>query len=226
MGQKVSPIGLRVGVNKGWTSQWICDKKDIARYIAEDDAIRKFIKKNYYHCSIASIVLERTDRKLVVNIATAKPGMIIGSKGAGIETLKKQIAKISPCDNIIINVREVKRPETNAVLMAENIAAQLEKRVAWRRAIKEVLSSGMKAGAKGVKIMIGGRLNGADMARSVFYKEGSLPLHTLRSNIDYGTAEAHTTFGVIGIKVWVYKGEILGKKTTPVAPKNEEGGNN
>ena len=226
MGQKVSPIGLRVGVNKGWTSQWICDKKDIARYIAEDDAIRKFIKKNYYHCSIASIVLERADRKLVVNIATAKPGMIIGSKGAGIETLKKQIAKISPCDNIIINVREVKRPETNAVLMAENIAAQLEKRVAWRRAIKEVLSSGMKAGAKGVKIMIGGRLNGADMARSVFYKEGSLPLHTLRSNIDYGTAEAHTTFGVIGIKVWVYKGEILGKKTTPVAPKNEDGGSN
>ena len=226
MGQKVSPIGLRVGVNKGWTSQWICDKKDIARYIAEDDAIRKFIKKNYYHCSIASIVLERADRKLVVNIATAKPGMIIGSKGAGIEILKKQIAKISPCDNIIINVREVKRPETNAVLMAENIAAQLEKRVAWRRAIKEVLSAGMKAGAKGVKIMIGGRLNGADMARSVFYKEGSLPLHTLRSNIDYGTAEAHTTFGVIGIKVWVYKGEILGKKTTPVAPKNEEGGNN
>ena len=226
MGQKVSPIGLRVGVNKGCTSHWICDTKDIARYIAEDDAIRKFIKKNYYHCSIASIVLERTDRKLVVNIATAKPGMIIGSKGAGIETLKKQIAKISPCDNIIVNVREVKRPETNAVLMAESIAAQLEKRVAWRRAIKEVLSSGMKAGAKGVKIMIGGRLNGADMARSVFYKEGSLPLHTLRSNIDYGTAEAHTTCGVIGIKVWVYKGEILGKKTTPVAPKNEEGGNN
>ena len=225
MGQKVSPIGLRVGVNKGWTSQWICDKKDIAKNIAEDNAIRKFIKKNYYHCSIASIVLERTAKKLVINITTARPAVMIGSKGVGVETLKKQIAKITPCENIIINIRDVKRPETNAVLMAENIAAQLEKRVAWRRAIKEVLNSGMKAGAKGVKIMIGGRLNGADIARSVFYKEGSLPLHTLRSNIDYGTAEAHTTFGVIGIKVWVYKGEILGKKTTP-APKKEEGGNN
>lgn len=226
MGQKVSPIGLRVGVNKGWTSQWICDKKDIAKNIAEDNAIRKFIKKNYYHCSIASIVLERADKKLVVNITTAKPGILIGTKGTGVEALKKQIAKISPCDTIIVNVREVKRPETNAVLMAENIAAQLEKRVAWRKAIKSVLSLGMKAGAKGVKIQASGRLNGEDMARTVSYKEGSLSLHTLRSNIDYGTAEAHTTFGVIGIKVWVYKGEILGKNTTTVAPKKEEGGNN
>ena len=224
MGQKVSPIGLRVGVNKSWNSQWIADKKNFALYLKEDSDVRKFINKKYAACSISNIVLERTDKKLVVNIFTARPGMLIGTKGAGIEEIKKEIKKISQCENIIINIKEVKKPDMDAVLMAQSIATQLEKRVAWRRAMKQTMQKATKAGAKGVKVMIGGRLDGADIARSEYYKEGSLPLHTIRSDIDYGTAEALTTFGIIGVKVWVYRGEILGKKA--VTSTVEEGGNN
>lgn len=224
MGQKVSPIGLRVGVNKSWNSQWIADKKNFALYLKEDSDVRKFINKKYAACSISNIVLERTDKKLVVNIFTARPGMLIGTKGAGIEEIKKEIRKISQCENIIINIKEVKKPDMDAVLMAQSIATQLEKRVAWRRAMKQTMQKATKAGAKGVKVMIGGRLDGADIARSEYYKEGSLPLHTIRSDIDYGTAEALTTFGIIGVKVWVYRGEILGKKA--VTSTVEEGGNN
>ena len=224
MGQKVSPIGLRVGVNKSWNSQWIADKKNFALYLKEDSDVRKFINKKYAACSISNVVLERTDKKLVVNIFTARPGMLIGTKGAGIEEIKKEIRKISQCENIIINIKEVKKPDMDAVLMAQSIATQLEKRVAWRRAMKQTMQKATKAGAKGVKVMIGGRLDGADIARSEYYKEGSLPLHTIRSDIDYGTAEALTTFGIIGVKVWVYRGEILGKKA--VTSTVEEGGNN
>ena len=224
MGQKVSPIGLRVGVNKSWNSQWIADKKNFALYLKEDSDVRKFINKKYAACSISNVVLERTDKKLVVNIFTARPGMLIGTKGAGIEEIKKEIKKISKCENIIINIKEVKKPDMDAVLMAQSIATQLEKRVAWRRAMKQTMQKATKAGAKGVKVMIGGRLDGADIARSEYYKEGSLPLHTIRSDIDYGTAEALTTFGIIGVKVWVYRGEILGKKA--VTSTVEEGGNN
>ncbi len=224
MGQKVSPIGLRVGVNKSWNSQWIADKKTFALYLKEDSDVRKFINKKYAACSISNVVLERTDKKLVVNIFTARPGMLIGTKGAGIEEIKKEIKKISKCENIIINIKEVKKPDMDAVLMAQSIATQLEKRVAWRRAMKQTMQKATKAGAKGVKVMIGGRLDGADIARSEYYKEGSLPLHTIRSDIDYGTAEALTTFGIIGVKVWVYRGEILGKKA--VTSTVEEGGNN
>lgn len=225
MGQKVSPIGLRVGINKGWNSQWLTNKRDFAKYLKEDHEVRTFIKKKYYACSISSILLERTEKKLVVNIHTARPGMLIGNKGAGIEVLKKEVANLTSCQNIVINIREVKRPDMDAVLMAESVATQLEKRVAWRRAMKTVLQKAMKAGAKGCKVMIGGRLDGADIARSENYKEGSLPLHTLRSDVDYGTAEAHTTFGIIGVKVWVYRGEIFGKRTNNFASKTE-GGNN
>ncbi len=224
MGQKVSPIGFRVGINKNWSSQWIADKKNFAAYLKEDNTVRTFLKKKYYACSISSIILERTDNKLIVNIFTARPGMLIGNKGAGIEELKKEIKKLSKCDVIIINIKEVKRPDMDAVLMAESIATQLEKRVSWRKAMKQTMQKATKAGAKGVKVMIGGRLDGADIARSEYYKEGSLPLHTIRSNIDYGTAEALTTFGLIGVKVWVYHGEILGKKA--VTATVEEGGNN
>ena len=224
MGHKVSPIGLRVGVNKSWNSQWIADKKNFALYLKEDSDVRKFINKKYAACSISNIVLERTDKKLVVNIFTARPGMLIGTKGAGIEEIKKEIRKISQCENIIINIKEVKKPDMDAVLMAQSIATQLEKRVAWRRAMKQTMQKATKAGAKGDKVMIGGRLDGADIARSEYYKEGSLPLHTIRSDIDYGTAEALTTFGIIGVKVWVYRGEILGKKA--VTSTVEEGGNN
>ena len=224
MGQKVSPIGLRVGVNKSWNSQWIADKKNFGLYIKEDSDVRKFINKKYAACSISNIVLERTNKKLTVNIFTARPGMLIGTKGAGIEEIKKEIKKISASENIIINIKEVKKPDRDAVLMAQSIATQLEKRVAWRRAMKQTMQKATKAGAKGVKVMIGGRLDGADIARSEYYKEGSLPLHTIRSDIDYGTAEALTTFGIIGVKVWVYRGEILGKKA--VTSTVEEGGNN
>lgn len=224
MGQKVSPIGLRVGVNKSWNSQWIADKKNFGLYIKEDSDVRKFINKKYAACSISNIVLERTNKKLTVNIFTARPGMLIGTKGAGIEEIKKEIKKISASENIIINIKEVKKPDMDAVLMAQSIATQLEKRVAWRRAMKQTMQKATKAGAKGVKVMIGGRLDGADIARSEYYKEGSLPLHTIRSDIDYGTAEALTTFGIIGVKVWVYRGEILGKKA--VTSTVEEGGNN
>ena len=160
MGQKVSPVGLRVGVNRDWSSTWFADKKTFAKYLKEDDTIRKFIKKNYFNCSISSIALERTEKRLVVNITTARPGMIIGNKGAGIEELKKQIAKLTEVKQIVINIREVKKPDTDATLMAEAIAVQLEKRVGWRRAMKQVLQKATKAGVKGVKIMVSGRLDG------------------------------------------------------------------
>ena len=224
MGQKVSPIGLRVGVNRDWSSTWFADKKTFAKYLKEDDTIRKFIKKNYFNCSISSITLERTEKRLVVNITTARPGMIIGNKGAGIEELKKQIAKLTEVKQIVINIREVKKPDTDATLMAEAIAVQLEKRVGWRRAMKQVLQKATKAGVKGVKIMVSGRLDGAEIARSEYYREGALPLHTIKANIDYGTATAHTTFGAVGVKVWINKGDIYGKLNKAV--KSEEGGNN
>ena len=224
MGQKVSPVGLRVGVNRDWSSAWFADKKTFAKYLKEDDTIRKFIKKNYFNCSISSISLERTQKRLVVNIATARPGMIIGNKGAGIEELKKQIAKLTENKQIVINIKDVKKPDTDATLMAEAIAVQLEKRVGWRRAMKQVLQKATKAGVKGVKIMVSGRLDGAEIARSEYYREGSLPLHTIKANIDYGTATAHTTFGAVGVKVWINKGDIYGKLNKAV--KTEEGGNN
>ena len=224
MGQKVSPIGFRVGVNRDWSSTWYADKKTFAKYLLEDNTIRSYIKKNYYTCSISSITLERTDKKLIVNIATARPGMIIGNKGAGIEEMKKQISKLTEAKQIIINIREVKKPDCDATLMAEAIAIQLEKRVGWRRAMKQVLQKAVKTGVKGVKIMVSGRLDGAEIARSEYYMEGSLPLHTLKANIDYGVATAHTTFGAVGIKVWINKGDIYGKINRTA--KREEGGNN
>lgn len=224
MGQKVSPIGLRVGVNRDWSSTWFADKKTFAKKLKEDNTIRGFIKKEYYSCSISNISLERTEKRLVVNISTARPGMIIGSKGAGIEELKAKIAKLTDANQIVINIREVKKPDCDAVLMAEAIANQLEKRVGWRRAMKSVLQKATKMGVKGVKIMVSGRLDGAEIARSEYYKEGSLPLHTIKTNIDYGTATAHTTFGAVGVKVWINKGDIYGKLNKAV--KREEGGNN
>lgn len=224
MGQKVSPIGLRVGVNRDWSSTWFADKKAFAKYLKEDNTIREFIKKNYYSCSISSITLERTEKKLVVNILTARPGMIIGNKGAGVEELKKKILKLTEAKQVVINIREVKKPDTDATLMAEAIATQLENRVGWRRAMKQVLQKATKNGVKGVKIMVSGRLDGAEIARSEYYREGSLPLHTIKANIDYGTATAHTTFGAVGVKVWINKGNIYGKLNKAV--KQEEGGNN
>lgn len=213
MGQKVNPNGFRVGVNKLWDSQWYVSKTDAASLIKEDNEIRKFITKKYENASIAKVLIERKQSKCTVTLFTSKPGVLIGTKGAGVEQLKKELAGISKAKYIAVNIREVKKPDLDAVLCAESIAQQLEKRISWRRAMKQVIQRVMKAGALGVKVKVGGRLDGADIARSEEYHEGSLPLQTLRADIDYGTATADTTFGALGIKVWIYKGEILGKKS-------------
>lgn len=213
MGQKVNPHGLRVGVNKEWSSSWIANKKDFSNYLVEDNKIRKFINKKHAGNGISKVVIERTVNRLTVDIYTSKPGIVIGMKGAGVEELKNDIAKISKNNkNISINIKEVKRPDLDAELVAESIALQLEKRVSFRRAMKQAMQRVMKAGAVGCKIMVSGRLDGAEIARSEHYHEGRLPLHTIRADIDYATYEAHTTFGVIGVKVWICKGEILNRK--------------
>lgn len=214
MGQKVSPVGLRIGVNKGWQSSWYANKKDFAKYIKEDDNIRTFIKKKYSNAAISSIDIERTATKVVVTLNTGRPGMLIGTKGAGVEEIKKELAKMVGAKTLFVNVKEVKKPDLDAVLVAEGIASQLEKRVAFRRALKQAIQRVMKAGAKGCKVQVSGVVDGANtIARTENYMEGSLPLHTLRADIDYGVASAFTNYGKLGVKCWIYKGEILGKKS-------------
>ena len=211
MGQKVSPHGLRVGINKNWSSVWYADKADFARNILEDKKIRDFLKKKYYNCNISSIEIERTDARVIVTINTGRPGMIIGQKGAGIEQIKKDLTKIiSPVKNFILNVKEIKKPDLDAQLVADSIAAQLEKRVQWRRALKQAMQRVMKAGAKGCKVQVSGVIDGANtMGRTEKYMEGSLPLHTLRADVDYGVSSAFTNYGKLGVKCWIFKGEIL-----------------
>ena len=211
MGQKVNPNGMRIGVNKTWNSFWYADKKDLAKNIKEDNVIRNYILKEYKPCGISSVVIERTNDSVTVSISTAKPGVLIGQKGAGVEALKKSVEKLSAAKRVNVNVVEVKNPDLDAKLVAESIAAQLEKRAQFRRVMKAAMQRVMRAGAVGVKTMVSGRLDGAEIARSEHYHEGSLPLQTIRANIDYACVEAHTTFGVLGVKVWIYKGEILGK---------------
>ena len=219
MGQKVNPHGMRVGIIRGWSSQWYADKKDFAKLLKEDNVIRDFLKKKYYQAAVSSISIERSEGKISVTMNTARPGVLIGKGGANVEIIKNEIAKLSKGNVVSLNIVEVKKPDMDAQLVAESIAAQLEKRVSFRRAVRQNMSRAMRAGAKGIKAMVSGRLDGAEIARSEHYHEGSIPLHTLRADIDYGFAEAHTTFGVIGVKVWVYKGEILAK-----AKKSNEGG--
>ena len=219
MGQKVNPHGMRVGIIRGWSSQWYADKKDFAKLLKEDSVIRDFLKKKYYSAAVSSIEIERSEGKISVTMMTARPGVLIGKGGANVEIIKNEIAKLSKGNAVSLNIVEVKKPDMDAQLVAESIAAQLEKRVSFRRAVRQNMSRAMRAGAKGIKAMVSGRLDGAEIARSEHYHEGSIPLHTLRADIDYGFAEAHTTFGVIGVKVWVYKGEILAK-----ARKSNEGG--
>ena len=204
MGQKVHPHGLRVGVIKGWDAKWYADKKTFADNLIEDNKIREFVKKELFSAGISKIEIERAAKRVKLNIYTAKPGVVIGKGGAGIEALKAKVAKLVNGKNILINIVEVKNAEANAQLVAENIAAQLEKRVSFRRA--------MKLGAKGVKTACSGRLGGAEIARTEQYHEGTIPLQTLRADIDYGFAEADTTYGKIGVKVWVYNGEVLPTK--------------
>ncbi len=219
MGQKVDPNGLRIGINKAWESQWYADKKSFADNLIEDNKIRTFLKKKYFDAAVSKITIERAADKLTINMYTSRPAFLIGKGGAGVEIIKGEIQKMSPNRQIAINIMEVKRPDSDAQLLAESIAKQLEQRASFRRTMKQAMSRAMKSGVKGVKTMVSGRLDGAEIARTENYHEGSIPLQTLRADIDYGFAEAHTTFGVIGVKCWIYKGEILGK--TPV----REGGN-
>ena len=211
MGQKVNPNGMRIGINKTWNSFWFADKKDLAKNIKEDNVIRNYILKEYKPCGISSVVIERTNDSVTVSISTSKPGVLIGQKGAGVEALKKSVEKLSAAKKVNVNIVEVKNPDLDAKLVAESIAAQLEKRAQFRRVMKAAMQRVMRAGAVGVKTMVSGRLDGAEIARSEHYHEGSLPLQTIRANIDYACVEAHTTFGVLGVKVWINQGEILGK---------------
>ena len=210
MGQKVNPHGFRVGVVKDWNSRWYADKKNFADNLIEDHKVREFVKKKLYTAGSSKIEIERAAKRLKLNIYTAKPGIVIGKGGTGIDQLKKEISAITPDKNVVLNIVEVKNVDANAQLMSENIAAQLEKRISFRRAMKQTIQRAMRInGVKGVKIMCAGRLGGAEIARNESYHEGSIPLQTLRADIEYGFAEADSIYGKIGVKVWVYKGEIL-----------------
>ena len=210
MGQKVNPHGLRVGIIKGWDSKWFT-QTDFAAYLKEDADIRKFLKKRLSSASVSDIEIERASDRVKVIVHTAKPGVVIGKGGAEIEKVKKELEKLTG-RKVLVDIKEVKRPDTDAQLVAENIAQQLENRVSFRRAMKSTMGRTMKAGAKGIKTAVSGRLGGADIARSEFYSEGTIPLQTLRADIDYGFAEADTTYGKVGVKVWIYKGEVLPSK--------------
>lgn len=212
VGQKVNPHGLRVGVIKGWDAKWYANKKNFADNLVEDNQIRKFVKKELFSAGISKVEIERAAKRVKLNIHTAKPGVIIGKGGAGIEALKNKLTEFVKGKNVLINIVEVKSAEADAQLMAENIAAQLEKRISFRRAMKQTMQRGMKQGIKGVKTACSGRLGGAEIARTEHYHEGTIPLQTLRADIEYGFAEADTTYGKIGVKVWVYNGEVLPTK--------------
>ncbi|MEN8688721.1 MAG: 30S ribosomal protein S3 [Desulfobacterales bacterium] len=209
MGQKVNPIGLRLGIVKTWESRWYADK-NYADYILEDYKIRRFIKKKLFHAGVSRIEIERSSKRIRLRIFTSRPGIVIGKKGSEISLLKQDIEKMVTHE-VLIDIQEIRKPEIDAQLVAENIALQIERRVAFRRAMKRGVSSAMRFGAQGVKVICGGRLGGAEMARREWYREGRVPLHTLRADIDYGFTEARTTYGAIGVKVFVFKGEILKK---------------
>jgi len=210
MGQKVNPIGLRLGINRNWESRWFPNFKTAPAALGEDHKIRTFLKKELYYAGVANIIIERTVKRLRVTIVAARPGIIIGKKGADIEKLKTNLQKLIG-KTISVNIKEEKKAQTSAQLVAENVATQLERRVAFRRAMKKVMQGAQRSGAKGIKVAVAGRLGGAEMARTEWYLEGRVPLHTLRAKIDYGFAEAHTTYGIIGVKVWIFKGEVLTK---------------
>ncbi|MDO4739892.1 MAG: 30S ribosomal protein S3 [Eubacteriales bacterium] len=227
MGQKINPHGARVGVILDWNTKWYAGKKDFSNNLIEDYNLRKMLKEKLNMAGISQINIDRSGAKIGVSIFTAKPGIVIGKGGAGVEALKKEIEEFTG-KQVNLNIMEIKQPDTNAQLVAENIAQQLEKRVSFRRAMKQVISRTMKAGAKGIKTTVSGRLGGAEIARSEGYHEGSIPLQTLRANIDYGFAEAKTAYGRIGVKVWIYKGQVLPKAKKPVeaypARMRQEGG--
>ena len=210
MGQKVNPIGLRLGINRNWDSRWFPSFKKMPANVSEDDKIRKFIKKELYYAGIAQTIIERTAKKVRVTIVAARPGIVIGKKGADVEKLKAKLASLTGKE-IAVNIKEERKPQLSGQLSAYNVAQQLERRVAFKRAMKRVMQNAIKSGAKGIKVQVAGRLGGAEMARTEWYLEGRVPLHTLRARIDYGFAEGHTTYGCVGIKVWIFKGEVLAK---------------
>lgn len=218
MGQKVNPHGLRVGIIKDWDSRWFADKKEFGDLLVEDHNIRKLVKKEVALSGVPKVEIERSANRVKVTVFTAKPGMVIGKSGAGVEELRVKIEKLTG-KKVIVNVEEVKRPDLSAQLVAENIAGQLERRVSFRRAMKQAMQRSLKAGAKGIKTAVSGRLGGADMARTEHYSEGTIPLQTLRANVDYGFMEADTQYGKIGCKVWIYKGEVLPGQKAEREPK-------
>ena len=211
MGQKVNPIGLRLGINRGWDSIWFCKKREYGKFLIEDYKIREYIKKNVINSGVSQVIIERTTKKCIVSIYTSRPGFVIGKKGADVEKIKKNLSKISSTE-ISLNIKEVKRPELNSYLVAENIAQQLVKRIAFRKAMKRAIQSALRLGAKGIRVCVAGRLAGNEIARTEWLREGSVPLHTFRADVDYAESEALTTYGMIGVKVWIYKGKIFRKE--------------
>ena len=208
MGQKVNPIGLRLGINRTWESIWYAKKDQYGKLLIEDHKIREYIKKNIVNSGVSQVIIERTSKKCIVSIYTSRPGFVIGKKGSDIEKIKKNLSKISSTE-ISLNIKEIKKPELNAYLVAENIAQQLVKRIAYRKAMKRAMQSTLRLGAKGIRVCLSGRLAGNEIARSEWLREGSVPLHTFRAEVDYAEAEALTTYGIIGVKVWIYKGEVF-----------------
>lgn len=214
MGQKVHPIGIRLGITRDWASTWYADTKQFPGYVYGDFLVRKFLKEKLKEASVSRIQIERPVRKANITIHTARPGIVIGKKGEDIERLRAEVSRILklPLQDVRLNIEEIRKPELDALLVAEGIAQQLERRIMFRRAMKRAVTNTMRLGAQGIKVKVGGRLNGAEIARSEWYREGRVPLHTFRADIDYGFAEAKTTYGIIGVKVWIFRGEVIGKK--------------
>ena len=221
MGQKVNPIGIRIGINRGWDSVWFAKKKEYGKLLIEDYRIRDYIKKNIVNSGVANVVIERTAKKCIVSIYTSRPGFVIGKKGSDVDKIKKNLSKISSSE-ISLNIKEIKKPELNAYLVAENIAQQLVKRIAYRRTMKRAIQSALRLGGKGVRVCLAGRLAGNEIARTEWLREGSVPLHTFRADVDYAEAEALTTYGLIGVKVWIYKGEVFTKDKNSTNKKGIE----
>ncbi len=211
MGQKINPVGFRLGVIRTWDSRWYAKGKQFTEYLHEDYRLREYVRQNLKHAGVARVEMERAANKVKIIISTARPGVVIGKKGAGKDSLEAELQKLTP-HKVYVNIQEVRKPDMDAQLVAETIALQLEKRISWRRALKKALAAGVRGGVRGIKIRVSGRLDGAEIARSEWYNEKSVPLHTLRADIDYGTAEALTTYGLIGVKVWIYRGDVYSAK--------------
>ena len=212
MGQKVNPVGFRLGINRGWDSVWFSKKREFGKLLIEDYKIREYVKKNVVNSGVSQVLIERTSKKCIISIYTSRPGFVIGKKGSDIDKIKKSLSKISNAE-VSLNIKEVKKPELNSYLVAENIAQQLVKRIAFRKTMKRAMQSALRLGAKGIRVCLSGRLAGNEIARTEWLREGSVPLHTFRADVDYAESEALTTYGLIGVKVWIYKGEVFSKKS-------------